>query len=196
MHDGRFSTLEQVIDFFDSGVQPNPDLDARLKAADGTPKRLALRSRSEVRAGCVPQDADRFDFSNGHPLLRPIRGCLVSAGTESNARSNSWTATSRAADQRGDHDSRQRLSSSVGHSGPGATIAYTNADNRRHSAFFFSTSAIVSTPIFTSGTQTVKMPTCAGNVSIPMRGARRRDERLDHRKVTAVLIAATRRARR
>jgi cytochrome c peroxidase len=42
MHDGRFTTLEQVVDFFDSGVQPNPDLDPRLRAADGSPKRLGL----------------------------------------------------------------------------------------------------------------------------------------------------------
>ena len=44
---------------------------------------------------------------------------------------------------------------------PGTTIAFTNADNRRHSASFFS-GAIVSTPIFTSGTQTVKMPATPG----------------------------------
>src|SRR3954471_11047929 len=42
MHDGRFTTLEQVVEFFNSGVQPNPDLDPRLRGADGSPKRLGL----------------------------------------------------------------------------------------------------------------------------------------------------------
>jgi cytochrome c peroxidase len=48
MHDGRFTTLEQVVDFFDSGVQPNPDLDPRLRAADGSPKRLGLTSEEKA----------------------------------------------------------------------------------------------------------------------------------------------------
>jgi cytochrome c peroxidase len=42
MHDGRFQTLQQVVQFYDSGVQPNPNLDRRLRAPDGTPKRLNL----------------------------------------------------------------------------------------------------------------------------------------------------------
>lgn len=35
MHDGRFSTLEQVIEHYSSGVQDAPGLDGRLKGADG-----------------------------------------------------------------------------------------------------------------------------------------------------------------
>jgi cytochrome c peroxidase len=31
MHDGRFKTLEEVIDFYDHGVQPHANLDARLR---------------------------------------------------------------------------------------------------------------------------------------------------------------------
>jgi cytochrome c peroxidase len=42
MHDGRFQTLQQVVAFYDSGVQPNPGLDQRLLAPGGTPKRLNL----------------------------------------------------------------------------------------------------------------------------------------------------------
>ena len=30
MHDGRFSSLEEVVEFYNSGVQPNPDLDGFL----------------------------------------------------------------------------------------------------------------------------------------------------------------------
>jgi cytochrome c peroxidase len=42
MHDGRFNSLQQVVGFYDAGVQPNPGLDPRLRAPDGTPLRLHL----------------------------------------------------------------------------------------------------------------------------------------------------------
>ncbi len=42
MHDGRFRTLQQVVAFYDSGVQANPNLDRRLQNTDGTPRRLNL----------------------------------------------------------------------------------------------------------------------------------------------------------
>jgi len=45
MHDGRFRTLEQVVDFYDRGVQANPGLDPRLRAGPGPnapPLRLNL----------------------------------------------------------------------------------------------------------------------------------------------------------
>jgi cytochrome c peroxidase len=42
MHDGRFTTLEEVIEFYNSGVQSNPDLDFRLKDGNGNPRQLNL----------------------------------------------------------------------------------------------------------------------------------------------------------
>lgn len=42
MHDGRFPSLDEVVTFYDSGIQPDPDLDLRLRAPDGTPQRLHL----------------------------------------------------------------------------------------------------------------------------------------------------------
>ncbi len=48
MHDGRFTTLEQVVDFYDSGVQANPNLDARLKAPGGAPRRLGLTATQKA----------------------------------------------------------------------------------------------------------------------------------------------------
>jgi cytochrome c peroxidase len=44
MHDGRFATLQQVVEFYDTGVQPNPALDPRLIGANGAPLRLSLTS--------------------------------------------------------------------------------------------------------------------------------------------------------
>ncbi len=51
MHDGRFATLEQVVAFYDSGVQPNPALDPRLRTPGGAPIRLNLTA--EARAALV-----------------------------------------------------------------------------------------------------------------------------------------------
>lgn len=41
MHDGRFATLAEVVDFYASGVQDGPALDPRLRNGDG-PRRLEL----------------------------------------------------------------------------------------------------------------------------------------------------------
>lgn len=42
MHDGRFTTLRQVVEFYDHGVHDAPGLDPRLRGADGRPRRLHL----------------------------------------------------------------------------------------------------------------------------------------------------------
>jgi cytochrome c peroxidase len=49
MHDGRFSTLREVVEFYDQGVLDGPQLDPRLRAPDGSPKRLRL-SRVDIDA--------------------------------------------------------------------------------------------------------------------------------------------------
>jgi cytochrome c peroxidase len=42
MHDGRFVTLEQVVEHYNSGVQAHPSLDANLKDNTGQPRQLNL----------------------------------------------------------------------------------------------------------------------------------------------------------
>ncbi len=42
MHDGRFATLAQVVEHYNSGVQPHPNLDQRLRLPNGNPIRLNL----------------------------------------------------------------------------------------------------------------------------------------------------------
>ena len=42
MHDGRFDSLEQVIDHYADGLQPHPNLDPLLRDAQGKPARLSL----------------------------------------------------------------------------------------------------------------------------------------------------------
>ena len=39
MHDGRFETLEEVVDFYSEGIQAHPNLNIRLQE-DGNPKRM------------------------------------------------------------------------------------------------------------------------------------------------------------
>ncbi|HTJ51912.1 MAG TPA: cytochrome c peroxidase [Cyclobacteriaceae bacterium] len=41
MHDGRFSTLEEVLDHYSSGIQDNPNLDSKLKS-NGGPKQMNI----------------------------------------------------------------------------------------------------------------------------------------------------------
>jgi cytochrome c peroxidase len=49
MHDGRFATLREVVEFYSGGVQASPSLDPRLRAADGSPRNLDLKP-SQVEA--------------------------------------------------------------------------------------------------------------------------------------------------
>ena len=42
MHDGRFTTLRQIVEFYDHGVQNSPALDPRLRTPEGGPRRLQL----------------------------------------------------------------------------------------------------------------------------------------------------------
>ncbi len=42
MHDGRFASLNEVVEFYNSGVQNHPQLSPFLKGPDGLPRRLNL----------------------------------------------------------------------------------------------------------------------------------------------------------
>jgi cytochrome c peroxidase len=42
MHDGRFETLEEVIDHYSENIQPHPNLHPLLAEADGTPKVFSI----------------------------------------------------------------------------------------------------------------------------------------------------------
>jgi cytochrome c peroxidase len=48
MHDGRFRTLEEVVDFYNNGVQNNPGLDPRLRGPGGQPQRLNLTTAEKA----------------------------------------------------------------------------------------------------------------------------------------------------
>ncbi len=48
MHDGRFSTLEQVVEHYNSGVKAHPNLDNALKTPNGAPLRLNLTNAQKA----------------------------------------------------------------------------------------------------------------------------------------------------
>ncbi len=48
MHDGRFATLEQVVEHYANGIQTGPALDNRLRLPNGTPLRLQLSSTDKA----------------------------------------------------------------------------------------------------------------------------------------------------
>ncbi len=48
MHDGRYASLEEVIDFYDSGVQSHPNLNWLLQDESGEPIRLDLSEKDKA----------------------------------------------------------------------------------------------------------------------------------------------------
>ncbi|OEK05753.1 cytochrome-c peroxidase [Roseivirga misakiensis] len=45
MHDGRFGTLREVVEFYNNGIQNSPNLDRRLRGNNGTPRRMNLNGQ-------------------------------------------------------------------------------------------------------------------------------------------------------
>lgn len=48
MHDGRFATLEQVVDHYSTGMQPSPGLDVRLRNGNGDPFRFNFSAHQKA----------------------------------------------------------------------------------------------------------------------------------------------------
>ncbi|PAW83174.1 MAG: cytochrome-c peroxidase [Pedosphaera sp. Tous-C6FEB] len=79
MHDGRFTTLEQVVEFYDSGVVAHPNLSLQLQGtggAAGTPLRLGLtpqqkaalvafmKTLTDPNLATDPKLSDPFNYGN------------------------------------------------------------------------------------------------------------------------------------
>lgn len=154
MHDGRFFTLAQVIDFFDGGVQPAAGLDARLKAADGTPKRLGLTANQKTALiaflGTLTDSAFLTAPRFASPFTSLVAPIPSPPTTPTPASSAALTIQFTAY-----HPASITVAK-------GARLTWTNLDNQRHSASFTS-ATIGATPIFTSGSQSLVMPNVAGS---------------------------------
>lgn len=48
MHDGRFASLEEVVAFYNDGVQNHPNLDQALRGRNGAPRRLNLNADQQA----------------------------------------------------------------------------------------------------------------------------------------------------
>lgn len=75
MHDGRFRTLREVVDFYDHGIRNNPHLDPRLRAPDGSPVRLHLSEaqREAIVAYLMTLTDQSFlhDVRFSNPFVQP-----------------------------------------------------------------------------------------------------------------------------
>ncbi|MCY1054973.1 cytochrome c peroxidase [Nannocystis sp. SCPEA4] len=74
MHDGRFATLEEVIDHYDSGIKPHPNLDPRLRGPDQQPRRMNLtpaeKSALVAFLGTLTDEALLTDPKFSDPFVR------------------------------------------------------------------------------------------------------------------------------
>ena len=60
MHDGRLATLEDVIDFYDHGGRPNPNLDSEIRALRLTPEeKKALAVFLQSLSGAIRDETSR-----------------------------------------------------------------------------------------------------------------------------------------
>ena len=147
MHDGRFGSLDEVVEFFNSGVQANPFLDARLKAADGSPRRLGLTTSQKAALVAFMKALTDSTFLTSQRFANPfVTPLFIPPPTP--------TSVSVTIQGKAYHPPTITVT-------PGTTITFTNLDNTRHSAGFFSP-AITSTPIFSSGSRSVVMPVTPG----------------------------------
>jgi cytochrome c peroxidase len=48
MHDGRFASLEEVIEHYSTGIKGNSSLDNRLRGSDGHPVRMNISSTEKA----------------------------------------------------------------------------------------------------------------------------------------------------
>lgn len=74
MHDGRFKTLDEVIDFYSSGVQANPHLDARIRdRVTQGPKRLNLDTGQRIALRAFLQALTDSTFLAAPEFSDPFR---------------------------------------------------------------------------------------------------------------------------
>lgn len=73
MHDGRFETLAEVVDHYDSGVKPHPNLDPRLRGPDQQPRQLNLNPGEKAALiaflGTLTDEALRSDPRFADPFV-------------------------------------------------------------------------------------------------------------------------------
>lgn len=72
MHDGRFATLEQVIDHYSTGVQDHPNLDNRLRNNDGSVRLANLNNDERAALVAFLHTLTDNDFINDEKFSNPF----------------------------------------------------------------------------------------------------------------------------
>lgn len=72
MHDGRFATLEQVVEHYDNGVVSNPNLSPPLVLPNGTVKRLNLTSNEKAALVAFMKTLTDETFINDEKFSSPF----------------------------------------------------------------------------------------------------------------------------
>jgi cytochrome c peroxidase len=73
MHDGRFSTLEQVVEHYNSGIRPHTNLDRRLRDNRGQPIRMNLSQQEKQDLVAFLRTLTDVSFLNDVKFSNPFR---------------------------------------------------------------------------------------------------------------------------
>jgi cytochrome c peroxidase len=74
MHDGRFSSLDDVVAFYNSGVQGGPRLDTRLRQPNGEPQRLNLSAEDRAALVAFLRTLTDLSVTTDSRFSDPFRG--------------------------------------------------------------------------------------------------------------------------
>ncbi len=73
MHDGRFATLEQVIEHYNSGIQAHPNLERILKDSAGNPRRMNLSQEEKSALVAFLKTLTDTKFVEDEKFSNPFR---------------------------------------------------------------------------------------------------------------------------
>lgn len=73
MHDGRFATLDQVMQHYNSGIQPGPALDNRLRNGNGGVRRFDLSNADRAALVAFLRTLDDTNLMNDPRFSNPFR---------------------------------------------------------------------------------------------------------------------------
>ncbi len=73
MHDGRFTSLEEVVEFYNSGIQDGPALDVRLRDTAGAPQRLNLSAADKAALAAFLRTLTDLSVTTDPRFATPFR---------------------------------------------------------------------------------------------------------------------------
>jgi cytochrome c peroxidase len=73
MHDGRFATLEEVVEHYSTGVKAGPALDQRLRAGNGAPRLLNLSAADKAALVAFMKTLDDSTLNTDRKFADPFK---------------------------------------------------------------------------------------------------------------------------